>query len=377
MAILRPNALPPGDIFPEDAALPVDDNVNVKRWTPAQIVATGRPLADQAEAEAGTNPTKAMTPLTTKQQIEAIGPTLFATVAQGALADSAVQPGDLAAVASTGDYSDLSGTPSLGTAAAASTSDFAPAAAGLPTGGTIGQFLRKASGTNFDASWQDLPGGGDMLKSVYDPNNIEADAFDSLNTAFDPSGSILTSTNVQGAIGEAASQIGWEFIDLVNPSGQAVIDLINLAPFSIVCLVGWLRPATDAVRLFGQSSTNNGVSFDGGASDYVYSFRYAQAGSALSQGNGAASAINMSPGVQIGNTAPEYIAFELELKHFNKAAYMAFTEKAHWLSATSTFQDCVYNRGHRANAVARNAFRLAFDSGLIATGQVLAVGKRG
>ena len=35
----------------------------------------------------------------------------YATTAQGALADSAVQPGDLSTVATTGLYSDLSGTP--------------------------------------------------------------------------------------------------------------------------------------------------------------------------------------------------------------------------------------------------------------------------
>lgn len=37
----------------------------------------------------------------------------FATAAQGATADSAVQPGDLATVATSGAYSDLSGAPSL------------------------------------------------------------------------------------------------------------------------------------------------------------------------------------------------------------------------------------------------------------------------
>jgi hypothetical protein len=42
----------------------------------------------------------------------------FATAAQGALADSAVQPGDLATVATTGAYADLSGTPTLGNSAA-------------------------------------------------------------------------------------------------------------------------------------------------------------------------------------------------------------------------------------------------------------------
>ena len=72
----------------------------------------------------------------------------YATAAQGALADTAIQPADLATVATTGAYSDLSGTPSLatvattgayadlsgtptlGTAAATASTDYATAAQG-------------------------------------------------------------------------------------------------------------------------------------------------------------------------------------------------------------------------------------------------------
>lgn len=54
----------------------------------------------------------------------------YATAAQGALADSATQPGDLATVATTGAYSDLSGLPTLGTAAATDATDYATAAQG-------------------------------------------------------------------------------------------------------------------------------------------------------------------------------------------------------------------------------------------------------
>lgn len=53
-----------------------------------------------------------------------------ATAAQGSLADSAVQPGDLSTVATTGAYGDLSGTPTLGTAAAQDVDDFATGAEG-------------------------------------------------------------------------------------------------------------------------------------------------------------------------------------------------------------------------------------------------------
>jgi hypothetical protein len=53
-----------------------------------------------------------------------------ATTAQGALADSAVQPGDLSTAATSGAYSDLSGLPTLGTAAAQDSTAFATSAQG-------------------------------------------------------------------------------------------------------------------------------------------------------------------------------------------------------------------------------------------------------
>ena len=58
------------------------------------------------------------------------GLTGLATSAQGALADSATQPADLATVATTGGYSDLTGLPTLGTAAATASTDYATAAQG-------------------------------------------------------------------------------------------------------------------------------------------------------------------------------------------------------------------------------------------------------
>lgn len=85
------------------------DGVTMGRMTIAEVVDIGRPLASQAEAEAGVQATKAMTPLTTAQAIDAQA----ATTAQGALADSAVQPADLAQVATSGDYDDLLNQPNL------------------------------------------------------------------------------------------------------------------------------------------------------------------------------------------------------------------------------------------------------------------------
>jgi hypothetical protein len=98
----------------------------------------------------------------------------FATAAQGALAATAVQPGDLAAVATSGDYDDLSNKPTLGTAAAAATTDFATAAQGsladsavqpgdnantLGSGAALLGYVLTADGAG-DSDWVAATGGG-------------------------------------------------------------------------------------------------------------------------------------------------------------------------------------------------------------------------
>lgn len=52
---------------------------------------------------------------------------------------------------------------------------------GLPVGGTTGQQLVKLSDTDYDYDWETPAGAGDMLASVYDPQNIADDAFDQDN----------------------------------------------------------------------------------------------------------------------------------------------------------------------------------------------------
>ena len=54
----------------------------------------------------------------------------YATAAQGALADTAVQPADLSTVATSGGYADLTGLPTLGTAASTDSTAYATAAQG-------------------------------------------------------------------------------------------------------------------------------------------------------------------------------------------------------------------------------------------------------
>jgi hypothetical protein len=73
MAVIRPLDLPAASSVSDTDVLIVDKGSAVEKATPAQVVEAAIPLASQAEAEAGSDNTKRVTPLRVKQAIEALG----------------------------------------------------------------------------------------------------------------------------------------------------------------------------------------------------------------------------------------------------------------------------------------------------------------
>jgi hypothetical protein len=88
----------------------------------------------------------------------------------GFITSSALTPYLLSSTAAS-TYQTLAGMSSYLTTATAATT-YAPIAAGLPTGGTVGQVLTKNSGTNFDASFATLIPGDRYLTSSTTSNTI-------------------------------------------------------------------------------------------------------------------------------------------------------------------------------------------------------------
>lgn len=86
--------------------------------TGTQAIATVAGLQGALDGKAAAEHTHTLADITDAGSAAAEDSSAFATAAQGGLADSAVQPGDLATVATSGDYGDLANTPAL---------DFAPA----------------------------------------------------------------------------------------------------------------------------------------------------------------------------------------------------------------------------------------------------------
>ena len=113
----------------------------------------------------------------------------YATAAQGSTADTAVQPGDLHGVATSGDYADLDGLPTLGTAAAANTGDFATAAQGTTADATASGLAAEITDRgNADTALQGEidAAEADLAQEVTDRTNGDialADADDILSAA--------------------------------------------------------------------------------------------------------------------------------------------------------------------------------------------------
>ncbi|MBN7755496.1 hypothetical protein JYP46_01550 [Nitratireductor aquimarinus] len=96
MANIRISSLP-NEATPSATDEIAIDGTTTRKTTLENAVKAGRPVASQPEAEAGVDNLKAMTPLTTKQAIDAIGGAQFATTAQGSKADTALQPANIGA----------------------------------------------------------------------------------------------------------------------------------------------------------------------------------------------------------------------------------------------------------------------------------------
>lgn len=136
--IIRPTQLPARADPVASEVVPSDNGATVGGVTWVDGVNAAVPPASQPESEAGVINTKRMTPLTTKQAIDAQVPPLISGAIGGLGLDTMSQESandytktaGLASVALSNDYADLSNRPTLGTAAATDAAAYATAAQG-------------------------------------------------------------------------------------------------------------------------------------------------------------------------------------------------------------------------------------------------------
>lgn len=192
-----------------------------------------------ANDEAGGTPITAarLSHIETGVQAAASTADAAATGAQGALADTAVQPEDLAAVATSGSYNDLTDTPSGGgtpddgsvTAAKFAATALVTEAEGINSSDNDTSFPTTAAVKDYVDTSVAGAGGGDMTTAVYDPTAVGGDAFAMDNMVEGTTTKILTAAERTKLAGVEASA---DVTDTANVTAAGALmdsEVTNLA----------------------------------------------------------------------------------------------------------------------------------------------------
>ena len=165
-------------------------------------------------------------------------------------------------------------------------------------------------------------------------------------------------------------------ISAVTPTGVASVAFTGLSgTYKHYKLIGTVTPATDGVNLCLRTSSNNGSSYDSGASDYYQASQNSTSGTST---NAAVSAVLLTGdgSSTVGNASGEGVSFELTLYNPATTGYTrAFT--------TATFTTPTPIHVNQFTSLTRqsvgtvNAINLYFSSGNIASGILVLYGVKG
>jgi len=166
------------------------------------------------------------------------------------------------------------------------------------------------------------------------------------------------------------NRAGWRLIETQVASASATIDVINLTSEFFLYKFIWsaVAPATDAQSLWLRTSTNNGTSWDSGASDYAWSHHFVSMEVTEAHGeNGDNFDSELAVSAAMGFATNEDGAFEVTCFNPSGTGYTKF--KYEGTSERSDGVQRFYTGGGlRLSAAAVNGVRFLFASGNITSG---------
>lgn len=177
----------------------------------------------------------------------------------------------------------------------------------------------------------------------------------------------ISITNGSGSI-TIGSDRGLVKISSVTASNSASVTFTGLSTSyrDFLIVLSNVIPSTDAVNLLLQTSTNNGSSYDAGASDYKWISKVTtDAGTEFNNASTASTSIRIMDA--LGNSTGENLSGHLTLHSPQTAGYFLATWLVTSLSATPAL--CMTTgSGIRVTAADVDAIKLTMSSGNIASG---------
>lgn len=184
-------------------------------------------------------------------------------------------------------------------------------------------------------------------------------------TAGDNSTKVATTAYV-----DASRQIGdWIRLSTATASASATVDFASLITSTYDLYVIELqnvKPATNTSVLYLRTSTNNGVSYDAGATDYNYSQIFTTGGTV--SGNTASNAQIPLTG-NISSTREGYSGF-VYITRPSVAQYCQIRCEGTYIDSTATASQVHLTNGTRATAADVDAIRFLMSAGNIASGVI-------
>ena len=184
-------------------------------------------------------------------------------------------------------------------------------------------------------------------------------------------GQVLTSAGAAALPTWAASAgVGsMIYISTGTAAGSATIDFTGLtnAYSAYLIMIDKVNSSTDAVTLTFRTSTNNGVAYDAGASDYRWDNLFISQNSVAGQYSEADTSITLSGGSHISNVANEVYSANVWIFNPSAAGFTRIVTQASYLSATPSSSTCA-GGGTRVSVTPVNAVRFLMSAGNIAAG---------
>lgn len=152
-------------------------------------------------------------------------------------------------------------------------------------------------------------------------------------------------------------------------TAAASLSITDIPAFRFIRIYGSLTPNAASAGMFFRTSTNNGVSYDGGAADYtIQTFGAAGVSVGASTSNTAALAIT--------NNTVLFVTFETIFTVFGFTGTLSASSRVYTnLSAGGVTSEL--NAGQRNSSTARNAFQIILGAGAASmTGVVYVEGSR-